>query len=79
MGDKLPQISGRELIRVLGKIGIVPVAQRGSHVKLRGYYKEQLRYTTIPVHSNDDLPCGVIKAVLGDLGISRDEFFKLLE
>ncbi len=33
MGDKLPQISGERLGRVLLKLGFVLLSQRGSHMK----------------------------------------------
>lgn len=78
MGEKLPTISARELIRALSKIGIVPVSQRGSHIKLQGEHNGVIRYTTIPVHGNEDLPKGILHAVMGDLGLTREEFLALL-
>jgi len=33
--NKLPQISGRECIKALGRIGFYIIRQRGSHVILR--------------------------------------------
>jgi predicted RNA binding protein YcfA (HicA-like mRNA interferase family) len=47
MGQKIPPISGKELIKILSKIGILPIRQRGSHVQLQGDYKGILRYTTV--------------------------------
>jgi predicted RNA binding protein YcfA (HicA-like mRNA interferase family) len=32
MPPKLPQISGKETIRVLSRLGFIRVRQRGSHV-----------------------------------------------
>ena len=35
MSEKLPVLSGREIIKALAKAGFVPVRQKGSHVFLR--------------------------------------------
>ncbi len=32
--SKLPQVSGKDTIKALGKIGFTVLSQRGSHVKL---------------------------------------------
>lgn len=33
MPDKLKNLSGRQLIKILGKFNFIVVAQKGSHVK----------------------------------------------
>ncbi|MBY0434277.1 MAG: type II toxin-antitoxin system HicA family toxin [Cyclobacteriaceae bacterium] len=50
-------ISGKELIKVLEKIGFQVVRINGSHHRLR---HSDGRVTTVPVHRNDDLPKGLL-------------------
>jgi len=35
MSERLPVVSGAQLIRALGELGWVSVRQRGSHVRLK--------------------------------------------
>ncbi|MGA2626607.1 MAG: type II toxin-antitoxin system HicA family toxin [Candidatus Bathyarchaeia archaeon] len=35
MSEKLPVLSGKEIIKALEQIGFLPVRQKGSHVFLR--------------------------------------------
>lgn len=35
---------------------------------------ENQRFTTIPRHGNRDIPAGTLRAILRDLGISRQHF-----
>ena len=78
MGERLPVLSALRLIKLLAKAGFVPVAQRGSHIKLEGIRFGQRRFTTIPFHGIKNLPPGILKAVLSDLGVSRDELLQLM-
>lgn len=77
MGAKIPPISGREMVKILSKLGIVPVRQTGSHVQLKGFYLGANRVTTVPIHGKD-IPKGLTLEILKDCGISREEFLKLL-
>ena len=74
--SKLPQLSGRELIRVLIKIGFEISRQEGSHVFLR---HSDGRTTVVPVHGGENLDRGLLnKIIKKDIGLSREEFEKLL-
>ncbi len=75
---KLPAIKAKELVKVLSKIGIIPVRQKGSHIQLKGVYKGELRYTTIPCHTKKMLPVGTLKGILRDCGLTADDLPKLL-
>ena len=79
MGERLPRVKPPQLIRALSKIGICIARQKGSHAQLSGFYKGETRFTTIPIHLGEDLPKGILLAVLRDCGITRKEFVKLLE
>ncbi len=76
MGARLPVLSAPQLIKLLARAGFIPVAQRGSHIKIEGVRAGQRRFTTLPMHGSEDLPAGIIKAVLADLGISREELLQ---
>jgi len=38
----------------------------------------EMRFTTIPIHMGEELPNGIVLAVLKDCGLSKAEFRKLL-
>jgi predicted RNA binding protein YcfA (HicA-like mRNA interferase family) len=63
---KLPRdLSGRDLVRLLGRYGYERTRQVGSHIRLRSNLRGQLHYVTIPDH--DDLRPGTLNAVLSDV------------
>ena len=71
----LPVISGKEVARVLNQVGFQIVRQKGSHCQLR---HTDGRRTTVPIHANQDMPRGTLKAILRDINIDTDEFIELL-
>jgi predicted RNA binding protein YcfA (HicA-like mRNA interferase family) len=69
--DKLPVISGGELIKVLTKhYGFRVLRQRGSHVTLTN----DASFITVPLHP--ELDTGTLRAILHDARIDRDEFIR---
>lgn len=72
---KLPVISGRNLIRVLGKIGYLAVRQKGSHVRLR-HETEQHKPLTVPLHPV--IRPGLLHQIIKDADLTLNEFLKLL-
>lgn len=79
MGERLSRVKPLLLIKALSKIGINVERQKGSHAQLCGFYKGEMRFTTIPIHAEEGLPKGIVLAVLKDCGISKKEFVGLLE
>jgi predicted RNA binding protein YcfA (HicA-like mRNA interferase family) len=73
---KLPQISGKELIKILSKCGFVVVRQRGSHVRLEKKLNGEVVKITVPVHPQ--LKKGTLSAIIKDSKISEEEFSKFL-
>ncbi len=71
---KLTPISGRELCKIVERIGFVRVHQSGSHVR---YVHEDGRKTTIPVHGNEELGKGLLLEILKQIKIDREEFQRL--
>jgi len=70
---KLPIISGRELVKLLGKIGYDVDHQTGSHIILR--HKETGKRLTVPDHR--EISRGTLRAIIKQAGITREEFEKL--
>jgi predicted RNA binding protein YcfA (HicA-like mRNA interferase family) len=70
--SKLPRVSGNAIIKYLvNKKGFQISHQKGSHVSLRN--DSMSRFTSVPA-KNDELGTGLIKQILDDCGITRDEF-----
>ena len=73
---KLPILTGKELIKILHKMGFESLRQEGSHVFLK---HPDGRATVVPVHSGEEIDRGLLnKIIKKDLGIKRDEFMKYL-
>jgi len=73
---KLPQLTAKELIKILGKIGFKIMRQEGSHMFLRN---DIGRTTVVPNHPGEKLDRGLLNKILKkDVGISREEFENLL-
>lgn len=73
---KLPVLTGDAAITALEKIGFHVTRQKGSHVRMQ---HEDGRVITIPVHSGKNLGKGLLRKILRDAEISREEFIALLE
>lgn len=72
MGNKQIVLSGKELVKLLEKLGFVVVRINGSHYRMK---HSDGRVTTIPVHKNDDLPKGLMRKIIReDLDMSLEEF-----
>ncbi len=73
---KLPLLSGKELARVVEKLGFAFDHQRGSHA----YYKHSDgRIVTVPMHAREEIGPGLLgKIIKKELGLTREEFEALL-
>jgi predicted RNA binding protein YcfA (HicA-like mRNA interferase family) len=71
---KLPLISGKKAIKAFIKIGYYIVRQRGSHIRLHHPSKKPL---TIPDHKV--LGRGLLRKLLRDAELSREDFIRLLK
>ncbi len=68
---RLPLLSGREVIKVLIKIGYRKIRQRGSHVRLSCLGKKSITVPDYKIVSR-----GLLRKILRDAEISPDEFDK---
>ncbi|MFH0954766.1 MAG: type II toxin-antitoxin system HicA family toxin [Candidatus Micrarchaeota archaeon] len=67
-------ISGKELCKLLEKMGFQRIHQVGSHVR---YIHPDGRKTVIPVHGNEDLNIWLLNEILKQTKITREEYEKL--
>jgi predicted RNA binding protein YcfA (HicA-like mRNA interferase family) len=73
LSEKLPVLSGKEIVKALTKIGFVPVRQKGSHVFLRN---ADGRRTVVPHH--DEVNKSTLIDIINQTRIAKEEFLKLL-
>jgi predicted RNA binding protein YcfA (HicA-like mRNA interferase family) len=72
MSDKLPVLSGKELVDLLEKLGFIVIRIKGSHHRMK---HPDGRITTIPVHKNDDIPKGLLRKIIReDILLSIEDF-----
>lgn len=72
--DKLPVLSAIQLIKILTKIGYYPIRQKGSHITLSSPNYPQI---TVPFHK--EMARGTLRAIIREIGLTRDQFMELLE
>jgi len=77
MSPRLPVVSGRQVIKVLERIGYRVVRQRGSHVRLRDETEPKHFPLTVPDHKT--IKPGLLRRILRDADLAVDEFVALLK
>ena len=73
---KLRPVKADAVVKALRKIGFQPARQKGSHLIMK---HPDGRSTVIPIHSGEELGRGILMEIIGDTGLSREEFMQLLE
>ncbi|MHB1907448.1 MAG: type II toxin-antitoxin system HicA family toxin [Nitrososphaerales archaeon] len=76
MSEGLPVVSGRDVVKALGRAGFRVVRQRGSHVRLERMYVDKIIKLTVPMH--EELKRGTLRQIIADAELSVDEFVNLL-
>ena len=74
---KIPSISYAKAIKAFQKLGYRAVRQRGSHIRLYNFINKSQKPLTIPRHKI--ISKGLMRKLLRDAEISRDEFLQLLK
>jgi len=68
----LPVIRGKDLVAILETFGFTVIRQRGSHVRMKS---DDGRYTSVPVHSGEDIPKGLLRKIIReDLEMTLEDF-----
>jgi predicted RNA binding protein YcfA (HicA-like mRNA interferase family) len=65
-------LSARDVLKALQRAGFERVAQRGSHVRLKGVWAGQTRVVIVPNHP--EIAAGTLLSIIRQAGMSRDEF-----
>ncbi|MDT5159387.1 MAG: hypothetical protein QOC99_877 [Acidobacteriota bacterium] len=73
--SELPGVSGREVVKALRKVGYEQDRQRGSHIVLRQMF-EPYRRVVVPDHK--EVAKGTLRAIIKQVGLTVDEFKKLI-
>jgi len=68
--NKLPALTGRQLIEILSVAGFQVIRTKGSHHFLR---HPDGRATVIPVHSGETIGPGLLLKILRDCKLSRED------
>jgi predicted RNA binding protein YcfA (HicA-like mRNA interferase family) len=71
---KLVLLSGKEMSKLVQKIGFKKVHQSGAHAK---YVHPDGRITMVPMHGNEDIGPGLTTKIIKQLDIGREEYNKL--
>jgi predicted RNA binding protein YcfA (HicA-like mRNA interferase family) len=72
---RLPQLTAKQIVAALKRIGFEEHSQEGSHLVLKNR-ASKLR-TVVPMHSGD-VGRGLLKKIIKQAGLSEQEFHKLL-
>jgi predicted RNA binding protein YcfA (HicA-like mRNA interferase family) len=72
---KLPVVSGKQVIKALGKTGFYIHHQKGSHVTFRKEEYHQVR-VVVPIH--EVVKKGTLRIIIKDAGLTVEEFVELL-
>ncbi len=71
---KLVTVPGRKLCKILEKLGFEKIHQRGSHIR---YKHPDGRITVVPVHSNEEIGKGLLREILNQIKLSKEDYEKL--
>ncbi len=74
--SKLPAMRARDVVRVAEALGFVLDRQRGSHAVF--YRASDRRRVVIPMHSGTDLKTGTLRGIIADLGLTPEEFTRMV-
>jgi predicted RNA binding protein YcfA (HicA-like mRNA interferase family) len=69
------RVTGKELIRALGKAGFAVIRTQGSHHRLR---HSDGRVTTVPVHAGETIGPGLLGQILRDCDLTHEQLEDLL-
>ncbi len=74
--DKINHIPAKKVIKALEKIGFQHIRQKGSHLFMR---HPDGRTTLITVHPGEDIGKGMIRKIINDAKITREDWLELIE
>ena len=75
--SNIPQVSGKEVIKALEKIGFTVSRQKGSHIRLSKMEGEIKQLVTVPNHKTIRKGT-LLNGILKPINLTLEEFKKLL-
>ena len=72
--SKLGPLPGDRVVEALKRAGFQMVRQKGSHVFLR---HPDGRTTVVPVHKGEELGRGILRRIIHDAELTREELLEL--
>ena len=72
---KLKPLKSKEVIKKLSKLGFVGPIAGGKHIRMVNL--ETKKIIPVPAHKGKDVGIGLIRAIINEAGISRDEWIRL--
>lgn len=75
MSDRLPRLTGEQLIAALGRCGFEVLRVRGSHHFLK---HADGRTTVVPVHRGETIGPGLLNKILRDCEMTRNQLRELI-
>lgn len=76
MSERLPRISSMEVIKVAKRLGFELDRQSGSHAIF--YNLDKGLRIVVPIHKKKIIKPKTLRGIIEDLGITTEEFKKLL-
>ena len=74
--SKVPILSGKEIIKILSKIGFEEVRQKGSHVILKKRTLTGDLGCVVPLHKQ--VAIGTLRGILKQANVSQEEFMMFM-
>ncbi|MBT4135965.1 type II toxin-antitoxin system HicA family toxin [archaeon] len=71
---KLVVMSGKKFCKLLENLGFEKIYGKGSHVRFK---HRDGRRTVVPVHGNEDLGKGLLRTILNQIDLSKEEYDEL--
>ena len=73
---KMPVLSGRDVVKILSKLGYEYIRTRGSHIIM--IKQSEKGKKMIPVPNHKELAKGTLKAIMNQAGLKLEELLKLM-
>jgi predicted RNA binding protein YcfA (HicA-like mRNA interferase family) len=73
---RLKPLPSRKVIKALESLGFKKIRQKGSHV----FFKHMDgRATVVPIHKGEDIGRGLLRNIIKDTRLTKEDFLKLIE
>lgn len=69
--------SARETIKSFQRAGFTSISQKGSHIKMRGFWNGRLQTIIVPNHKQ--LAFGTFRSILAQASMTEKEFENFLK